>query len=270
MCSSQAFGTSFSLPLFSNRWPTDFALIAHISAFAPQTNTICISIMAISLIILAAPANVTYVTGHLTIALRNFPCHPIKLSNGMSVHHIRYCYHHTSIWFYRRGERSFRGHRRNLFHEQLKLAGAARGLPGDRCPSRRSFFAYQYNCHFARQASGHEPGRSSRNRSHQNLRSETVKTRRYKKTYSHRKNRQAYRDWLSQRLRWMGSIPSGSVYKMQFSSLPKSAITINTFLNPYLSIESKLFLEHTFSLTDWTVLELDSTISQPHHDPAIT
>ena len=143
--------------------------------------------MAISLIILAAPANVTYVTGHLTIALRNFPCHPIKLSNGMSVHHIRYCYHHTSIWFYRRGERSFRGHRRNLFHEQLKLAGAARGLPGDRCPSRRSFFAYQYNCPFARQASGHEPGRSSRNRSHQNLRSETVKTRRYKKTYSHRK-----------------------------------------------------------------------------------
>ena len=28
----------------------------------------------------------------------------------------------------------------------------------------------------------------------------------------------------------MGSIPSGSVYKMQFSSLPKSAITLNTFL----------------------------------------
>ena len=173
--------------LFANQWPTDFALIAHISAFAPQTNIICISIMAISLIILAAPANVTYVTGHLTIALRNSPCHPIKLSNGMSVHHIRYCYHHTSIWFYRRGERSFRGHRRNPFHEQLKLPGAARGLPGDRCPSRRSFFAYLYNCPFARQASGHEPGRASRNRSHQNQRSETVKTRRYKKIFSPKK-----------------------------------------------------------------------------------
>ena len=75
---------------------------------------------------------------------KEFRSHPIKLNNGMLVHHTKYCYRHTSIWFFRRGKRqyhSFTGYSGHLLHEQLKLAGAARGLPGDHGPPKSSFFA---------------------------------------------------------------------------------------------------------------------------------
>ena len=156
---------------------------------------------------------------------KKFRSHPIKLNNGMLVHHFKYCYHHTSIWIFRRGRmqyHSFTGCSRHLLHEQLKLAGAARGLPGDHGPSKSSFFAYQYNCPPPQLTSGHEPCRASRNRSDQNLRLEASTTRRHEKYNSqrrqHRHRRRTYRDWLSQRLRWMGPtlpIPSGSAYKVQ-------------------------------------------------------
>ena len=125
--------------------------------------------------------------------------------------------------FFRRGQtqhHSFTGHSRILLHKQLKLAGAARGLPGDHGPPKSSFFACQYNLPPHRKTSGHEPCRVSRNRSHQclGLRSQSSFQRRHQTYNSQRRtSRQQYRLWLSQRLRWMGStlpIPSGSAYKV--------------------------------------------------------
>ena len=151
---------------------------------------------------------------------KKFRSQPIQLNKGMMVHHIQYCKNHTSICFFRRGQRqyhSFTGHSCIIFHEQLKLAGAARGLPGDHGPPKSSFFAYQCNLPPHRKTSGHEPCRASRNRSHQCLRSQSSFQRRHQVIIpkEERVNRQQYRQWLSQRLRWMGStlpIPSGSVY----------------------------------------------------------
>ena len=63
---------------------------------------------------------------------------PIQLYNGMLVHHVHFCHHHTSLWYFRRGKKhyqSFTGTTMLQFNEQLKLARAARGLPGD--PGRR-------------------------------------------------------------------------------------------------------------------------------------
>ena len=148
------------------------------------------------------------------------------------VHRVHYCQNHTSIWFFRRGQRqyhSFTGHSRILLHEQLKLAGAARGLPGDHGPPKSSFFAYQCNLPPYRTTSGHEPGRASRNRSHQCLISQTSSQWRHQNYNSQRRqNRQQYRLWLSQRLRWMGPsmpIPSGSAYKVQ--TLSSTLFTTN-------------------------------------------
>ena len=148
---------------------------------------------------------------------KKFRSQPIQSNNGLMVHHIQYCKNRTSIWFFRLGQRqyhSFAGHSRILLHEQLKLAGAARGLPGDHGPPKSSFFAYQYNLPLHRKTSGHKPCRASQNRSHQCLRSQSSIQRRHQSYNSQRRtNRQQYRLWLSQRLRWMGStlpIPSGS------------------------------------------------------------
>ena len=74
---------------------------------------------------------------------KKFRSQPIQLNNGMMVHHIKNCKNHTSIWFFRRGHRqyhSFTGHSRILLHEQLKLAGAARGLQGDHGPPKSLLF----------------------------------------------------------------------------------------------------------------------------------
>ena len=73
-----------------------------------------------------------------------------------------------SIWFYNRGQKQYHSivRHRTLLHEQLKLAGAARGLPGDHGHAYRSFLAFQYVLPPTRQTSGHEPCRASRNRSH--------------------------------------------------------------------------------------------------------
>ena len=75
--------------------------------------------------------------------LRNFAP---NLSNLMMHHIIPYQIlqnPHVLNWFFRRRQmqyHSFTGHSRILFHEQLKLAGAARGLPGDHGPPKSSFF----------------------------------------------------------------------------------------------------------------------------------
>ena len=189
--------------------------------------------------------NATWVTGS-TITFR--PSQPIQLNNGMMVHHTQYCKNHTSIWFFRRGQKqyhSFIGHSRILLHEQLKLAGAARGLPGDHGPPKSSFFAYQYNLPPHRKTSGHEPCRASRNRSHQCLRSQSSFQRRHQSYNSQtRTNRQQYRLWLSQRLRWMGStlpIPSGSAYKVQVSSEPKGDIIPPHCLQPTSQLTNNFF-----------------------------
>ena len=73
-----------------------------------------------------------------------------------------------SIWLYNRGQKQYHSfvRHRTLLHQQLKLAGAARGLPGDHGHANRPFFAFQYVLPPARQTSGHEPCRASRNRSH--------------------------------------------------------------------------------------------------------
>ena len=84
---------------------------------------------------------------------------PLRLQNAMMVHHVKYCHNHTSLWFFRRGKKqyhSFTGHSRTLIHQQLELAGAARGLPGDHGPPKRVFFSYPYNCLPKCQTSGHE------------------------------------------------------------------------------------------------------------------
>ena len=109
-----------------------------------------------------------------------------------------------------------------LVHEQPKRAGAARGLPGDHGPSKRSFFSFQYNLPPQSQTCGHEPCRASRNRSHQSLRSETARNRRLQTILLRRQNRRGCRELFSQRLRWMGPtlpIPSGSAYKVHASSV---------------------------------------------------
>ena len=115
----------------------------------------------------------------------------------------------------------FTGHNRILLHEQLKMAGAARGLPGEHGPPKSPFFAYQYNLPPHRKTSGHEPCRASRNCSHQCSRSQSSIQRRHQ-SYDSQTNRQQYKLWLSQRLRWMGStlpIPSGSAHSVQVSSV---------------------------------------------------
>ena len=74
---------------------------------------------------------------------KKFRSQPVQRNNGMMVHHIKGCKTRTSVCFFRRGQRqyhSFTGHGRILLHEQLKLAGAARGLPGDHGPPKSSFF----------------------------------------------------------------------------------------------------------------------------------
>ena len=96
-----------------------------------------------------------------------------------------------------RGQRqyhSFTGHSPILLHEQLKLAGPARGLPGDHGDSKRSFFSFQHNLPPQSQTCGHEPCRASRNRPHQNLRSEIAPSRRLQTILLHRQNRRGYRD----------------------------------------------------------------------------
>ena len=158
--------------------------------------------------------------------LRNFAP---NLSNLMMHHIIPYQIlqnPHVLNWFFRRRQmqyHSFTGHSRILFHEQLKLAGAARGLPGDHGPPKSSFIlSYQYNLPPHSKTSGHEPCRASRNCSHQCLRSQSSIQRRLQNCNSQRRtDRQQYGQWLSQRLRWMGStlpIPIGSAYKVQVSS----------------------------------------------------
>ena len=137
---------------------------------------------------------------------KKFRSQPIQVSNGMMVHHIQYCKNHTSIWFFGRGQRlchSFAGHSRILLHEQLKLAGAARGLPWDHGPPKSSFFAWQYNLPPHIKTSCHELFCALRNRSHQvRLRSQSSIQRRHQSYISQRRNnRQQYRLWLSQRLR---------------------------------------------------------------------
>ena len=78
--------------------------------------------------------------------------------------HSKMFFMQLSIWFYNRGQKQYHSivsHRTSL-HEQLKLAGAARGLPGDHGHANRPFFAFQYVLPPARQTSGHEPCPASR------------------------------------------------------------------------------------------------------------
>ena len=145
-----------------------------------------------------------------------------------------------------RGQRqyhSFTGHNPSLLHEQLKLAGPARGLPGDHGDSKRSFFSFQHNLPPQSQTCGHEPCRASRNRPHQNLRSETARSRRLQTILLHRQNRRGYRDLFSQRPRWMGPtlpIPSGSAYKVQGSSVSQKSHYPILFLMHFFSPETEV------------------------------
>ena len=64
-----------------------------------------------------------------------FRARPFCLPNSMMVYKTKFCYTHTSIWYFRRGKRkyaSFTGAKRLHIHKQLVLAGAPIGLPGDR------------------------------------------------------------------------------------------------------------------------------------------
>jgi hypothetical protein len=254
------------------KWPTDFASQAQKYALCSQ-----IRFLPINKYMQIYHGNIHPNTcsscqcylGHwdFTACPKKFRSHPIKLNNCMLVHHIKYYYCHTSIWLFRRGKKqyhSFTVYSRDLLHEQLKLAGAASGLPGDHVPSKSSFFAYQYNGPPPQKTSGHEPSRAAWNRSHQNLRSEASSNRRHEKYNTQRRHHcRSYRAWLSQRLRWMGPslpIPSGPAYKVQVSRYPKSAIIPHISL-PILPVLEHFFFEHTFSVTDWMTLQLDWTTS---------
>ena len=64
---------------------------------------------------------------------------------------------------------SFTGRSPIFLYEQLKLAGAASGLPGDHGPAKSLFFSVHCNFPPHSQTSGHEPCRFARNRWYQNL-----------------------------------------------------------------------------------------------------
>ena len=108
---------------------------------------------------------------------------PVLLPDGMMVHHFRICKHHLALWYYRRGARIYSvytGLAKTNLIKQLEAAGAARGVPGDHGFSpHKQFFQYQrYALQPVVKASGHEPRSASRGqRTHQNLRSELMRTR---------------------------------------------------------------------------------------------
>ena len=164
--------------------------------------------------------------GHWTFynTPKKFHSFPIQLPNGMLVHHTHFCYSHTSIWYYRRGKRqyqSFQGTAKLRLDEELKRAGAARGLPGDHGHKKSHFSSYQYNIPHPNRTSGHEPCRASQGRTHQNLRSpERIKERHNKYNTERRHSRTQYRAWRSS-LRWGGStlpLHHSPVLKVQVSS----------------------------------------------------
>ena len=70
-------------------------------------------------------------------------CPPLSMSLRSLNHHTMILQSPHICLVFRRGQKqyhSFTGHSRILLHEQLKLAGAARGLPGDHGPPKAHFF----------------------------------------------------------------------------------------------------------------------------------
>ena len=60
---------------------------------------------------------------------------PYYLPKGMLVYRTKFGYTHTSVWYFRWGNRKhalFTGAKQAAIHKQLELAGAPIGLPGDR------------------------------------------------------------------------------------------------------------------------------------------
>ena len=65
---------------------------------------------------------------------------PYYLPNGMLVYKTKFCYSHTSVWYFRRGKRkyaTFTGAKQTAMHKH--------GLPGDRGSFFKNFASYQSN-----------------------------------------------------------------------------------------------------------------------------
>ena len=191
-----------------------------------------------------------YLTSWVYYNLPNkFRSRPIPLCNGMLVHHSFICKHHTSVWFYRRGQRryeSFTGNARLRLNQQLVAAGAAKGLPGDHGPSIfRLFCQNQYNVPHPR-TSGHEPCSAAGGRRHQNLRSAAARFRRVQ-TYqiARAQSRRSYRLWKAQLQGWRSStlvsIPSPRK-RCKLASTPSSAHTL-----PICTLPSPLHAPSSFT-----------------------
>ena len=140
---------------------------------------------------------------------KKFQSVSFPLKNGMQVHHSFMCKHHTSLWYFRRGQRiykSFHGRRRFSINQQLVAAGATNGLPGDHGLSFKYYSIYQHNLPRYDQASGHESCRAAGGRTHQHLRSQTAIGRRHQKyNITRAQNRRAYRLWNANNKEWRSS-----------------------------------------------------------------
>ena len=131
---------------------------------------------------------------------------PYYLQNGMLVYKTKFCFDHTSVWYFRRGKRkyvSFTGAKQASIHKQLELAGAPIGLPGDRGSLFKYFASYQSNTPTLIRSSGHGSCCAAKGHKHQYLRSQEAMAQRHA-TFNERRreSRQQYRKYLSSTLHW--------------------------------------------------------------------
>ena len=108
-----------------------------------------------------------------------FRAQPFYLPNGMMVYKTKFCYAHTSIWYFRRGKRkygSFTGAKQFHIHKQLELAG-----PPSACRETAdhslSISLLTSQTHLA--LSGHGSCCAAKGRNHQCLRSQDAMVQRH-------------------------------------------------------------------------------------------
>ena len=149
---------------------------------------------------------------------------PYYLSNGMLVCKTKFCFTHTSVWYFRRGKRkyaSFTGAKQTAIHKQLELAGAPTGLPGDRGSLFKYFASYQLNTPDPVRSSGHGSCSAAKGRSHQCLRSQESMAQRHDSFNERRQeNRLRYRKYIASTLHWREFTfprPVGPLFKVQDS-----------------------------------------------------